>query len=348
VALIRVVRDAALLAAAGSAMALLFVAGGTDPSVRNRIRRGLLAAAGLGIGAAALGPGLQGGLLAGLPAHAILEPDPWRIGWTSSAGPSAVVTIAGLALLATGLRMRPGAVRLLAVAIGLTAATGGLLLSGHAAATDPRWLTAPAWALHLLAAAFWVGALWPLLVVLRAEPPVTAARVLRRFSRLAVAAVGGLVAAGLAIAAVQTGTVTALFGTGYGRLLLAKLGLVAGLLLIAANNKWRLTPALAAGDAGAALRLRRAIRAEIGVAVAVLAVTAVLAQTPPPAAHDTGGHASHHRSHDHEVAAGHAVTARADGITARLEVTPGTAGPNAVTIALTSADGDPVLPLELS
>jgi len=348
VALIRVVRDAALLAAAGGAMALLFVAGGTDPSVRNRIRRGLLAAAGLGIGAAAVGPGLQGGLLAGLPAHAILEPDPWRIGWTSSAGPSAVVTIAGLALLATGLRMRPGAVRLLAVAIGLTAATGGLLLSGHAAATDPRWLTAPAWALHLLAAAFWAGALWPLLVVLRAEQPATAARVLRRFSRLAVAAVGGLVTAGLAIATVQTGTVTALFGTGYGRLLLAKLGLVAGLLLIAANNKWRLTPALAAGDAGAALQLRRAIRAEIGVVVAILAVTAVLAQTPPPAAEDTGGHASHHRSHDHEGAAGRAVTARADGIMARLEVTPGTAGPNAVTIALTTADGDPVRPLELS
>jgi putative copper export protein len=55
-----------------------------------------------------------------------------------------------------------------------------------------------------------------------------------------------------------------------------KLVLVAGLLSLAAFNKFRLTPRLLAGDAAAAHGLRRSIHAEMALAAAILLTTAVL------------------------------------------------------------------------
>jgi len=142
--------------------------------------------------------------------------------------------------------------------------------------------------LHAAAAAFWLGALWPLRAALAPHPqaPDIAASLpaLRRFSRLALGAVAALLAAGLALAALRLGAPPALFGTDYGGVLLAKSAGVAALLGLAAWHRQRLTPALAAGQPGAAARLRRSIGAELLVGAGVLGLTAVLARTPPPAA----------------------------------------------------------------
>jgi len=62
----------------------------------------------------------------------------------------------------------------------------------------------------------------------------------------------------------------------YGLLLLTKLGAF-GLLLLAAWNRWRAVPAMAAGDAWAApMALRRSIAMEYLLMVAVMATTAGL------------------------------------------------------------------------
>jgi putative copper export protein len=75
-----------------------------------------------------------------------------------------------------------------------------------------------------------------------------------------------------------------LWGSGYGRMLLAKLLLVAGLLALAALNHLRLTPRLLAYDRSALKALRRSIRAEIALAGIILLVTAALTTLAGPPA----------------------------------------------------------------
>src|SRR5262249_28720649 len=76
------------------------------------------------------------------------------------------------------------------------------------------------------------------------------------------------------------------FGTAYGRWVLVKIALLMCLLVLAATNRFRLTPALAGADATAAARqLGRSIAAEIALGIALVIAAALLAATPP-AAHE--------------------------------------------------------------
>lgn len=105
----------------------------------------------------------------------------------------------------------------------------------------------PAMLLHATGVAFWLGALMPLAVLLRRKKGASLL-VVQRFSRFAVAVVVILVLTGLALAAVQLESPSALFETKYGIILLIKLLLVAALLGLAALNRFRFTPALAHGS----------------------------------------------------------------------------------------------------
>jgi copper transport protein len=178
--------------------------------------------------------------------------------------------------------------------------------------------------------AFWLGSLWPLLLALRDDGP-RAAALLQRFSRRAVPAVVALLTAGLLIAAVQIGGIAGLAPTRYGFMLLLKLALVGLLLLLALDNRRRLTPALAAGDGAAAGRLRRAIRWEIGVAAAILLVTEALGTTPPPRA----------LAEQAAAAEGTEIEATASGYDAAITIRPARAGHNEMTLHLTGPDGQP-------
>lgn len=75
-----------------------------------------------------------------------------------------------------------------------------------------------------------------------------------------------------------------LLATGYGKIPLAKLGLVAVLLGLAAVNRYRLTGRAGAAQPLAARQLRRMIAAEIVVALAILGTAALWRFTPPPRA----------------------------------------------------------------
>jgi copper resistance protein D len=88
--------------------------------------------------------------------------------------------------------------------------------------------------------------------------------------------------AGAALAALLLPDVGALLRP-YGRLLLAKVALFVLLMGLAALNRLRLAPALAAGARTAPASLRRSIALEYALICVVLAVTAVMSGSFSPA-----------------------------------------------------------------
>ncbi|MFJ6074728.1 copper resistance CopC/CopD family protein [Streptomyces sp. NPDC093065] len=93
--------------------------------------------------------------------------------------------------------------------------------------------------LHLLATSVWLGGLVALLTTLRASRPAPDAATVARFSRTAFAAVTVLVVTGVYQSWRGLGSWQALTGSTYGRLLLAKVVLVAVLLAAAAvSRRW--------------------------------------------------------------------------------------------------------------
>ena len=153
-----------------------------------------------------------------------------------------------------------------------------LTVAGHA--TMLGAITGVLLALHLGGVAFWLGALLPLRQLCGGAGDVTSAAMLAdvadRFGRIAQRVVPVLIVAGGVYAAILTGSVATMLTSGYGLALLVKIGLVAGLLWLAARNRFRIVPALQAGDLSAALRLRRMIDREILVAIAVLVMSSLL------------------------------------------------------------------------
>jgi copper transport protein len=165
-------------------------------------------------------------------------------------------------------------------AIALTGVGLSLAMTGHASTAPPELLTRPAVFLHGLGVAYWIGALAPL-AVLTARPGDATLPIVNRFSEVAVPVVAALALTGLGLAVVQLETFSALVETRYGILLTVKLALVLALLSLAALNRFRLTPALAAAR-GAARALRRSILLEGVLALGILAVVAGWRFTPPP------------------------------------------------------------------
>lgn len=204
---------------------------------------------------------------------------------------------------------------------------GTWALAEHASTGIQPGIAMPVDVLHLLAVAAWLGGLTALLIALYRTPDITAGAV-RRFSRIAFISVLVLTATGIYQSWRQVGSWSALTGTGYGQLLLVKVGLVAVLVGVAGISR-RWTARLATGGganadapeasptaAGAETSeaedparaaqlarqqaavataekkrirdadpdrsgLRRSVLAEVGVAVALLAVTTILTSTEP-------------------------------------------------------------------
>ncbi|AZM76843.1 transporter [Streptomyces sp. KPB2] len=140
-----------------------------------------------------------------------------------------------------GDRRRGG--RPLAAAVGVVLAVGLALTwaaAEHASAGIQVPIAMTSSVLHLLATAVWLGGLVALLVTLRApRPSPDPAGVVARFSRTAFAAVTVLVVTGVYQSWRGLGSWQALTGSTYGRLLLAKVVLVAVLLAAAAvSRRW--------------------------------------------------------------------------------------------------------------
>ncbi|OJU91554.1 MAG: hypothetical protein BGO13_06885 [Burkholderiales bacterium 66-5] len=265
-----------LFLGAGTAFWCAWNAPACTPSTR-RLGSALLA---LGLVSALLAPLLQGADMLGLALHESASWQAWRTGAQTSLG--ATLALAGAALL-LGLCALRGHGGRLARGAGLLALLGSgaaLSASGHASTAPYAWARA-AVSVHATSVALWLGALIPLATSLR-RPGADAPRLLARFSRAIPWVLAALVLAGLALASIQLGDPRALYATAYGRVLLAKLALVALVLVLAAWHRWRLTPALMHGQTGTRRRMARSIAIETGMLAAVLAVVALWRFTPPP------------------------------------------------------------------
>ena len=151
-----------------------------------------------------------------------------------------------------------------------------MLLAGHV--TTGGLQAGILLAVHLAGLGFWLGALLPLRAMCR-DPQrfggqVALADLADVFGRRAIWIVPVLLIAGTLYAVMLVGSFAALAPTPYGQVLMVKVGLVSGLLGLAALNKFLLVPALRSGEAAAPSRLRRSIDWELaGVAAALLATS---------------------------------------------------------------------------
>ncbi len=140
--------------------------------------------------------------------------------------------------------------------------------------------------LHLLAAGAWLGGLLPLFITLCTLPHNAAATACRSFTPVGLSAV--LVLGGTATVQVTEfmGGMPGLFGTGYGRIALVKLGLFAVLLTLAAINRLALTDRLAGTSPNAARRHIRVSVATEAVLGTLVVFTAGFLASHAPGTHE--------------------------------------------------------------
>ena len=185
------------------------------------------------------------------------------------------LAVAG-ALAATAIRRGPSPPVLLAgLAALLEAGHSHAYAMGHGALLLSQ-------ALHLLAAGAWLGALMPLLIVVRAAPLAAAALAARRFAMNGTVSVAVLAGTAFYQGLVLSGGLRGLTGTAYGGVLMIKAALFALLLALAALNRWRLTPALARGEGEAARRgLVASITTETVIGLSVVLAASALSSLEP-------------------------------------------------------------------
>jgi copper transport protein len=322
----RAALTAGMLFGIGGALFLAF-AGGTPPRAARRVVGGAL---GLAAVAAPFAVALQGLDALGLPLSDLPRGATLAAGLASPYTLTVAGTVLAAGLAAVSLAAPSLVMRRLAGLIALAVLAFAVSLSGHASTAPPEAITHRAVSVHVAAAAIWVGALVPLALMLAAGTgagaSAAATRALASFSRIVPWAVVALALTGGFLAAVQVRDPAALWTTDYGRVLLAKLALVAAMLALAAVNRWRLTRPVLAGDAAARRRLVRVIAVEAVLAVAVVGTLSLWRFTPPPRALAAAA-AAPVEVHIH-TAAGMAT----------LTFAPGRAGPLDVEIALATAD----------
>jgi len=169
-------------------------------------------------------------------------------------------------------------------ALGLAVVfAGGLSVSGHDA-VDPgsSWKTEIADWLHLSAASLWIGALATMALLLWTGAPELRKAAFMRFSRLATVLIAVVLGAGVYLAIVRPPNVSDLWTTGYGRVLLVKIGLVSFALLWGAFHHFVVAPALERADSGFLGRIGRSLAGESMVGMAVLLLAAILVDSRPP------------------------------------------------------------------
>jgi copper transport protein len=299
--LVRGVGYVATLLVAGAALFGLAVAR-TDGD-RRRARRVGLPAAGVAVGAALAAWPLQAMAVTGRGVVDVLSLGVLGDTLQSSFGQSWLVRVIALATVIALWQLGAGR---WPAAVAALAAAGSFVLDGHQRSMDPAAVLIAGDLVHLAAGALWFGGLVLLLASVRArsldDDPVGAARLVSRFSRLALWSVIALTLSGGAMAWALVRTPSAMRGTEYGTLLVAKVALVVVAVGVAGYNRWRLVPAVAtrtpaggsvdapADTTGTSPRARAAWRrlgttlgGEALLLVGVLLITGFLVVTRPAA-----------------------------------------------------------------
>ena len=330
-----------------------------------RVRRLLVSAWTVAAAVTLLGIPLHGAVEAGVPLPRALDPAllrdvlGTRYGLASAAriGLLAAAVPLILAMLRRPELVRPGGPRWLVPLACLLGA--GLLvtpgLAGHAGSGGLVPLGVAADLLHLAAISVWLGGLVILVTCVLPQPePAELRQVVPRFSELAFDAVVVVVISGLFQAWRQVGGLSALTATPYGRLLLAKVAVVAVLVGFGVVSRRMVQDRLAATnalvarpagpgtdrldpDAAAVARMRRSVAVEVGIAAVVLALASLLVTTEPA------------RGAPVPVPAGPFSTALGTTAgTVSVELAPARVGVNQMALAVVDQRGKPVKVDELT
>lgn len=240
-------------------------------------------------------------LMESMTGNPLAEPD-WETGRAilseSAIGTAWLVRMVALsaALLAL-LFCRSNLQRLMMTTLAAAAALSTLVWTGHAGAGEGRLglLHIASDVLHMFAAAVWLGGIAAFLMLLRPARDeasgnriVIAHRALEQFSFVGAICVSIIAITGLINGQILVGYANLfdLPGSPYGQLLIAKIMLVGAMILLAAQNRWRLTPslheAIAQGEtASATAAMRKSLLLEAGAAMAILFLVAWLGTLEP-------------------------------------------------------------------
>jgi putative copper resistance protein D len=239
------------------------------------LRRASWCAAGWAVAAAALLV-LSVSDVLGQPLSQVAPSAVRSFGMSISLG-QALTVQAGLALI-VAVVARVGLSRAVAAWAAVLAAVAVLppAFTGHAAGAGNHQIAVTSLALHVLAAALWVGGLAALLMLARSRLLADAAA---RYSRLALACWVAVAVSGAANAWVRLGGVDQLWQSRYGLLVAGKLTALVVLGLVGAVHRGRTLPALRAGRRWAFTRLAGA---ELVVFGATVGLAVALSRSPTP------------------------------------------------------------------
>ena len=200
----------------------------------------------------------------------------WRAAAVATA--ALATTIAAIAV-SQRRRQRLAAMTIAGVAAAMAMAVH--VVAGHAGAVPGNAIASAAmqW-LHFAAAGVWIGGLAALLIGMPDASPETRPALVLRFSAIAGLCLLIVVLTGVARALQELSEWADVLHTGYGRVLASKVALVVLIALLGAVNRWRAVPRVPRDVRW----LKMVGRAELAVAGAVLAATALLGALPPPAA----------------------------------------------------------------
>lgn len=197
-------------------------------------------------------------------------------------------------------------------------ATVSFSAAGHANSLSPRWVWVGVDAVHLAAAAVWLGGVVTLWAVPRArlaEPECE--HVARQYSTFASVAVPVVVVTGVVQGLRLADGVDDFTGTTWGRLLLVKLVLVVLILAVAGVSRWLL-------QHDGAASIRRTVALEAVVGVVVIGLVAALVAQPPRA----------------EVpSAPYEESLAGSGVIASVSISPGRVGANEIHVVLAPSGG---------
>jgi copper transport protein len=231
------------------------------------------------------------------------------------------------------------------IVLGVLAAVGAATwpLAGHAAASPVPAVTVVVDSVHIASMAVWLGGL-SMLAIFLLRPGRTQATerelgaILPVWSRWATLAVSALLLAGVIQALIEISSVSALFTTNYGRLILVKVGLVAVILGFAYVAR----RSVHAGEHGdGAKTVRRSVVVELTIAAVVLGFSAVLTQTTPARVAAAPPSASQQQAY-------FSTTAAADLYTLQVDFDPAKVGENTVHLYAYTKEGKPLKVVEWS
>ncbi|HEY8869218.1 MAG TPA: copper resistance protein CopC, partial [Candidatus Limnocylindrales bacterium] len=244
-----------------------------------------------------------------------------------------------LVVLAIWRQGRAGRASLMLAGLGAAACLMADVGTSHAAAGHNVVVDVILQGAHVLAVGLWLGGLVALLLWSRREPGPETARAARLFSRTATAGIATVAITGVIRAIEEVGSVDALLGTDFGRLIVAKSAVLVVVAALGAINHFQNVPAAGRSLTG----LRRAGSVEVLLLASALLLSGALVNIAPPAA--AGGNAARAQPGPSPSAGPLLVEGHDFGtsVRIRLAISPGAAGFNTFSATVTDYDsGAPV------